>query len=124
MKKAKATDYRQEGGGGAASGGEGGHGRAWAVVGVLTVGGRTAGRSWTCPSEGGVMGTVSKPLSIGNRFVMMGFTTTLVMSEGFAFIVNPIYIINPFRPAVPLWGELGANYLGFEWSVSKTGLQC
>ena len=30
---------------------------------------------------------------------------------------------NPFRAAVSFWGQLGANYLEFDWLVPKTGLE-
>ena len=31
--------------------------------------------------------------------------------------------LNPFRTAVWFWGQLGANYMEFEWFVPKTGLE-
>ena len=32
--------------------------------------------------------------------------------------------IDLFWTAVPLWGQLGTNYLEFDWFVPETGLQC
>ena len=31
--------------------------------------------------------------------------------------------LNPFRTAVSFWGQLGTNYLEFEWFVPKTGME-
>ena len=31
--------------------------------------------------------------------------------------------LNPFRTAVSCWGQLGTNYLVFEWNVPQTGLE-
>ena len=39
------------------------------------------------------------------------------------YCITFTFQLNPFRAAVSFWGQLGENYLEFEWIVPKTGLE-
>ena len=59
--------------------------------------------------------TVTKLEKNGHEpFIRAGDTPTTIRSST---------SVNPFRTAVSFWGQLGANYLEFEWLVPKTGLE-